>query len=88
MWDKGVSNMNEFLDKLNQFEKITTNSLHDLWKMKDLAFQPIKVRIDIQEYMPGLFDIIKPKETVELSKVMATFAYLQIETFNLKFEIE
>lgn len=80
--------MNEFLDKINKFEKITNNSLTDLWKIKDFAFQPLKVRIDIQEYMPGLFDILKPDKSREISKIMSVFAFLQIETFNMKFEIE
>ena len=38
--------------------------------------------------MPGLFDILKPNSHVEMSKVMAVFCFLQIETFNLKYEIE
>ena len=38
--------------------------------------------------MPGLFDILKPNQQVEMSKVMSVFCFLQIETFNLKYEIE
>lgn len=38
--------------------------------------------------MPGLFDILKPNNNIEMSKVMAVFCFLQIETFNLKYEIE
>lgn len=38
--------------------------------------------------MPGLFDLLKPNKDNELSKVLSVFAFLQIETFNLKNEIE
>jgi hypothetical protein len=80
--------MNEFLEKLNKFEKITNSRLVDLWQMKDTAFQPLRVAIDIQEYLPGLFDLLKPQQDNELSKVLSVFAFLQVETFNLKREIE
>ena len=33
--------------------------MSDLWHIKDLAFQPLRVQLDIQEYIPGLFDILK-----------------------------
>jgi pantothenate kinase-related protein Tda10 len=46
------------------------------------------VSIDIQEYMPGLFDLLQPKQDNELSKVLSVFAFLQVETYNLKNEIE
>jgi len=52
--------MNEFLDRVNQFERITNERMTDLWRIKDLAFQPLQTSLDIQEYIPGLFDIIKP----------------------------
>ena len=52
--------MNEFLKKINQFEQITNDQLKDAWKIKDLAFVPLEVRVDVQEYIPGLFDILKP----------------------------
>ena len=80
--------MNEFLDKLNKFEKITNSRLVDMWQIKDTAFQPLRASIDIQEYMPGLFDMLNPNKDNELSKVMSVFAFLQVETFNLKNEIE
>ena len=38
--------------------------------------------------MPGLFDILKRDQKIEISKIMSVFAFLQIETFNLKNEIE
>jgi hypothetical protein len=38
--------------------------------------------------MPGLFDLLKPDDKNLLSKVLSVFAYLQVETFNLKNEIE
>jgi hypothetical protein len=38
--------------------------------------------------MPGLFDMLNPNKDNELSKVMSVFAFLQVETFNLKNEIE
>jgi len=46
------------------------------------------VSIDVQEYMPGLFDLLKPDANNLLSKVLSVFAFLQVETFNLKNEIE
>jgi hypothetical protein len=42
----------------------------------------------VQEYMPGLFDLLKPDANNLLSKVLSVFAFLQVETFNLKNEIE
>ena len=83
-----MKNMNDFLDKINQFEKITNERLVNLWRIKDTAFQPLRVAIDIQEYMPGLFDLLKPEQNNEMSKVLSVFSFLQIETFNLKHEIE
>jgi hypothetical protein len=56
----GVNNMNDFLRKVNQFEQITNDQLKDVWRIKDLAFVPLEVRVDVQEYIPGLFDILKP----------------------------
>jgi len=38
--------------------------------------------------MPGLFDLLKPQQENELSKILSVFAFLQVETFNLKNEIE
>jgi hypothetical protein len=83
-----MKDMNDFLDKVNKFENITNSRLVDLWQIKDTAFQPLRVSIDVQEYMPGLFDLLKPSKDNELSKVMSVFAFLQIETYNLKNEIE
>lgn len=42
----------------------------------------------MQEYIPGLFDLLQPKPRVPISKVMSVFCFLQIETHNLKHEIE
>lgn len=42
-----IKNMNEFIEKVNKFEKITNSRLIDLWQIKDSAFQPLKVSIDI-----------------------------------------
>jgi WASH complex subunit 7, N-terminal len=86
--DDSIKDMNEFLQNLNKFEKITNSRLVDLWQIKDTAFQPLRVSIDVQEYMPGLFDMLNPNKDNELSKVMSVFAFLQVETFNLKNEIE
>jgi hypothetical protein len=86
--DDSIKDMNEFLDKLNKFEKITNSRLVDLWQIKDTAFQPLRASIDVEEYMPGLFDMLNPNKDNELSKVMSVFAFLQVETFNLKNEIE
>jgi hypothetical protein len=38
VFEEGVSNMNEFLDRVNQFERITNERMTDLWRIKDLAF--------------------------------------------------
>ena len=83
-----MKDMNDFLEKINKFEKITNSRLIDLWQIKDTAFQPLRVSIDVQEYMPGLFDLLKPDANNLLSKVLSVFAFLQVETFNLKNEIE
>jgi len=32
MFEEGMSNMNNFFEKINQFEKITNSSLEDIWK--------------------------------------------------------
>lgn len=61
VFEEGVKNMNDFLEQINKFEKITNARLIDLWRIKDTAFSPLKVSIDIQEYMPGLFDLLKPE---------------------------
>lgn len=42
----------------------------------------------MQEYIPGLFDLLKPVPRVPISKIMSVFCFLQIETHNLKHEIE
>lgn len=42
----------------------------------------------MQEYVPGLFDLLKPSPRVPISKIMSVFCFLQIETFNLKNQIE
>ena len=80
--------MNQFLEAINKFEKLTNATLSDLWKIKDNAFQPLKVSIDVQEYLPGLFDILKPVKGIEISRIMSVFCYLQIETINLRHELE
>jgi len=36
--DDSIKDMNDFLDKLNKFEKITNSRLVDLWQIKDTAF--------------------------------------------------
>jgi hypothetical protein len=45
--DDSIKDMNEFLDKLNKFEKITNSRLVDLWQIKDTAFQPLRASIDV-----------------------------------------
>lgn len=80
--------MNDFLRKVKEFEKITNSHFADQWKIKDLAFQPLKVQLDIQEYIPGLFDILKLNDKLPITKIMSVFTYLQIETINLTNEIE
>lgn len=80
--------MNDFLGEINKFEKIINTTMCDLWRIKDTAFQPLKVSIDVQEYMPGLFDILRINDKIEISKVMSVFTYLQIETQNLRHELE
>ena len=80
--------MNEFIQKINHFEDVTNTQLRDLWRIKDVGFQPLQVTLDIQEYIPGLFDIMKPKDNLPVMKIMATFCYLQIESVNIRHEIE
>jgi len=73
--ERGLGEMKQFLENLNKFQ-YETGTIHiqakkegdlhmgptsDLWKIKDIGFQPLKVHLDVQEYMPGLFDILKPK---------------------------
>lgn len=62
--------------------------MQDIWKQSGPSFQPLKVTLDLQEYIPGLFDLLKPEPKVPISKIMAVFCFLQIETHNLKHEIE
>jgi hypothetical protein len=88
LYDSTVKTMNDYLDQINKFESITNNTLVDIWKIKDTAFSPLKVALDSQEYMPGLLDLLQPNEQLELSKILMIFSYLQIETTNLKQEIE
>lgn len=76
VFDTGVQNMNDFLDKVKEFEKITNQHFGDQWKIKDLAFQPLKVQLDIQEYIPGLFDILKLNNNLPITKIMSVFTYL------------
>lgn len=80
--------MNDFLSKVQNFETITQDRMKDLWKIKDVAFVPLEVRVDVQEYIAGLYDILKPDPHVPLIKVLSTFCYLEIESTNLKNEME
>ena len=45
-----------------------------------MAFQPLDVKLDIQEYIPGLFDLLKPQDNLPITKIMSVFCYLQIES--------
>ena len=53
-----------------------------------MAYAPLEVKVDVQEYIPGLFDIIKPTEHTQITKILGTFCFLHIESINLKNEIE
>lgn len=88
VFDEGVNNMNDFLNKIKQFEQITNQHMTDIWRIKDLAFQPLQVSLDIQEYISGLFDILRPNQLLPITKIVSVFCYLQIESINLKHEIE
>ena len=88
VFDDGIDNINMFLNHVAKFEMATNNQLSDLWRIKDMAFQPLRVELNIQEYMPGLFDILKVRKELPMTKVLATFCYLEIETKNLTHEIE
>lgn len=46
------------------------------------------MQLDIQEYIPGLFDILQVQKHIPMTKVLAVFCYLEIETANLTHEIE
>lgn len=80
--------MDDFFNRLNQFEKVTNQGLEDIWKVSGPKFEHIKIKLDMQEYIPGLFDLLLPRKKVPLSKIMSVFCLLQIETQNLKHEIE
>lgn len=88
MYDGAISDLNKFLNKVNQFEKITAHGLQDIWKVSGPSFQHIDVKLDLQEYIPGLFDLLQPSPKCPISKIMSIFCFLQIETYNLKHEIE
>jgi len=88
IFDDNVANVNAFLTQIQKFESSTNSDITDLWRIKDMAFQPLKVQLDIQEYIPGLFDILKVRKDIPMTKVMAVFCYLEIETTNLTHEIE
>jgi len=88
LFDQSVADMDKFFQRVNQFEKITNETLEDNWKIIGPSFQHIKVQLDMQEYIPGLFDLIQPNPRVPISKIMSVFCFLQIETHNLKHEIE
>ena len=47
LFDKAKNEMGDFIDKINNFEKITNSSLKDLWRIKDIGFQPLQVSLDI-----------------------------------------
>lgn len=59
VFDDNMENVNNFLKQITDFERATDNQMADLWRIKDMAYQPLKVQLDIQEYIPGLFDILK-----------------------------
>jgi len=81
--------MDIFFGKINDFEMVTNEGLQDIWKMSGPSFQHIKVKLDMQEYIPGLFDLLHPDpKKCPISKIMSVFCFLQIETHNLKHEIE
>ena len=86
--EEATKDINTFYEKINQFEKITNSNLLDVWKQHGSSFHPIKVKLDLQEYIPGLFDLVKLNPKIEISKIMSVFCYLQVETYNLKREIE
>ena len=48
----------------------------DIWRIKDLAFQPLQVQLDIQEYISGLFDVLKPNNDFPITKIVSVFCYL------------
>ncbi len=39
--------MNEFLNKVQKFEAITNEQMKDLWRIKEVAFVPLEVRVDV-----------------------------------------
>jgi hypothetical protein len=47
IFDKGLNQMNDFLNKVKQFERITQDSLKDLWRIRDVAFVPLEVTVDV-----------------------------------------
>lgn len=47
IFENGVTSMNEFLNKVQKFESITQDQMKDLWRIKDVAFSPLEVRVDV-----------------------------------------
>ena len=47
IFEQGVIDLNKFIEKINQFEKITNQSLLDIWRDNGPLFQPIKVKLDL-----------------------------------------
>ena len=74
--DQSIKDMNQFFVKVNQFEKLTNHSLMDIWKQPGPCYQPVRVKLDLQEYIPGLFDLLKPVPRVPISKIMSVFCFL------------
>ena len=80
IFDKNMEKVNDFLLKVREFETITSiQQATDMWRIKDMAFQPLRVKLDIQEYIPGMYDILKinPKSNpIPIMKILSVFVYL------------
>ena len=50
VFDDNITNVNDFLTRIAKFEMSTNLSngqMADLWRIKDMAFQPLRVQLDI-----------------------------------------
>ena len=47
VFDDNMDHVNMFMTNIAKFEMSTNNQITDLWRIKDMAFQPLKVQLDI-----------------------------------------
>lgn len=48
IFDSSMEKLNDFLLQVRKFETITSaNQASDMWRIKDMAFQPLRVQMDL-----------------------------------------